>query len=217
MKKLHAYHYLCITLQRTATHCNTQRVCIYEGTPCISLPLQHITKYYTTLHSTVTLCNTMQNISSLQHAATNYKTPQHTTQHTATHCAYIYINRLHAQYYLCTTLQQTTKHCNTLQHTAIYCITLQHTAHTYTWIEPIIINVYATHCNTLQNSASHCNTLQNTTPHYNTLQHTTVYCNTLHINTCEYSPSAAPSTSAQIHARSANTCTHPHKQNKNNF
>jgi len=55
-----------------------------------------------------------------------------------------------------------------LPHTATHCNTLQHTAtqmqHTR---------------NTLQHTATHCNTLQHTATHCNTLPHTAIHCYTL--------------------------------------
>ena len=122
-------------------------------------------------------------------------------------------------------VQHTATHYNTLQHTATHCNTLQHTAiisrlwmsRVYTdesrrtdldkghcigyvaWVK----ESSATHCNTLQDTATHCNTLQHTARHCNTrlsycktlqhaathvyhtaehgntLQHTATHCNTL--------------------------------------
>jgi len=109
-----------VSLQHTATHCNT---------------LQHTATHCNTLQHTATHCNT------LQHSATLYNTLQHsanwysvcgvrhswnlwhdshynTLQHTATHCD---------------TLQHTATNCNTRQHTATPCNTLQHTA-TYLYV-----------------------------------------------------------------------------------
>ena len=63
-----------------------------------------------------------------------------------------------------------------MQHTATYCNILQHTAliwayyvciHTFRWQKSTHT---ATHCNTLQHTATHCNTLQHTATHCNTLQ-----------------------------------------------
>jgi len=51
---------------------------------------------------------------------------------------------------------------------ATHCNTLQHTA---THCESVLQHT-ATHCNTLQHTATHCNTLQHTATHYNTLQQT---------------------------------------------
>jgi len=70
-------------------------------------------------------------------------------------------------------VEQTVTPCNTPQHhkpqhTATHCNTLKHTA------------VFATYCNTLQDTARHCNTLQHTATHCNTLQHTATR-NTLHL------------------------------------
>jgi len=85
-------------------------------------------------------------------------------------------------------------HGNTLQHSAIHCNTLQHTAtlcnmqltapqsNAYRLLFYCFVHT-ATHCNTLQHTATHCNTLQHTATqsnayrllfcaHCNTLQHT---------------------------------------------
>jgi len=72
------------------------------------------------------------------------------------------------------TLQHTATHCNMLQHMAMCCNTLQHT----TLIAVRILmseaqfgeKIFATHCNTLQHTATHCNTLHHTATHCNTLQ-----------------------------------------------
>ena len=60
---------------------------------------------------------------------------------------------------------------------ASHCNTLQHTA-THC-ITPHHTARYRTHCNTLQHTAAHCSTLQHTATHCNTLQHTATHCNTL--------------------------------------
>ena len=98
----------------------------------------------------ICLCNTMQ------HNATLY------LQQSATLC-----NTLSATPYqrvcLCNTLQLyfCKTHRNTLQHTATHSVPPH-----------ISASISATHCNTLQHTATHCNTLQHTATHCNTLQHT---------------------------------------------
>ena len=46
-------------------------------------------------------------------------------------------------------------------HAATHCNTLQHTATqgVCVWVTPLVMH---THCNTLQHAATHCNTLQHT-------------------------------------------------------
>jgi len=62
------------------------------------------------------------------------------------------------------TLQHGATHYTMLQHTGTLCNTLQHTPVTY--VCPIAnISSRATHCNTLQHTATHCNTLQHTATH----------------------------------------------------
>jgi len=86
-----------MTLQHTATHCNTRNgpstLCNTRCSPVIW--------HCNTLQRTSTHCNT------LQHTATHCNT----LQRTATHC---------------NTLQRTATHCNTLQHTHWICNTLQY-------------------------------------------------------------------------------------------
>ena len=73
--------------------------------------------------------------------------------------------------------ERTAAHCNILQHTAIkhpaihsatHCNTLQRTA---------------THCDILGHTATHCNKLQNTATHCYTLKYAATHCNTLHNHT----------------------------------
>ena len=128
--------YVCDTLQRTATCCNT---------------LQHTATHIQGLavdwscHVTLTLLP-----DTLQHTATHCNTLQHTATHCNTHTG------ARGRLELTDSLQHVATHCNTLQHTyrgsrrtgvAMWrlpcCQTLQHTA---------------THCNTLQHTATHCNT-----------------------------------------------------------
>jgi len=78
-------------------------------------------------------CNTLQQCSALQHAAT-HDTRQETLQHTATHCNTLQHAASSGTHH-CTTLhhtatvQHTATHCNTLQHTATHCNTLHHEAY----------------------------------------------------------------------------------------
>jgi len=62
---------------------------------------------------------------------------------------------------------RTTAHCNTLQHTATqHCNTLGRTERQ---------KDIATHCSTLQHTATHCHTLQRIATHCNTPQHAATY------------------------------------------
>ena len=105
-----------VTLQRTATQCNT----LQHNAPHRTT-LQHTTTHCTTPHYTATHHNT------LLHAAPHHNTPQYTVphcntlQHTGTHC-----------------LPHTATHC--LPHTATDCHTLLHTVTKYK-----ILQHFATH------------------------------------------------------------------------
>jgi len=71
---------------------------------------------------------------------------------------------------------------------ATHCNTLQHTA-TYCNIL-LKLQHTATYCNALQHTATHCIALQRTTTHCNALQRTATHCNTLqhtatHCNTLQ--------------------------------
>jgi len=150
-------------------------------------------------------------------------------QHTATLYRATSMFRSHFPASYCNTLQHAATHCNTLQHTATHyrvpnklrrcyfashflpmspvgkahlagidmqdngdetfsrrlsaathCNTLQHTATlqaTATYYKTM--QHTTTPCNTLQQIATHCNTLQHTAAYYKTMQHTTTPCNTL--------------------------------------
>jgi len=66
--------------------------------------------------------------------------------------------------------------CHSLRHTATHCNTLQHTASLRHSLQQTATHcLTATHCNTLQHTATHCLTAT----HCNTLQHTATHCNTL--------------------------------------
>ena len=150
-----------ITMQHTATHCNTllstsdtwrgyaseKRIMSVRSTKTakiIQRMLHHcVAVVIGTLQHTATRCNTALYCSTLSPRRSS------STFYTATHC---------------NTLQHTATHCNTLQYTATHCSKPQNTA---------------TPCNTLQHPATHCNTPQHTATHCNTLQHTATHCNTL--------------------------------------
>ena len=63
--------HISLTLQRTATHCNT---------------LQHIATHCNTLQRTATHCNTLQRTATHRNALQHTATYCNTLQHTATHC-----------------------------------------------------------------------------------------------------------------------------------
>jgi len=98
--------------------------------------------------------------------------PGKALQHTATHCKALQHTAAH-----CSTLQHTVAHCNTLQHTATHWYILvtfpSHTASLcgrapcskHSQYTRIFVCT-ATHCNTLQHTATHCNTLQHTATHW---------------------------------------------------
>jgi len=170
---------LCNTPQHITTHCNTLHC--YNS-------LQHTATPYITLHHTVSRCNTLQ--------------------HTATH---LYQNHQGARAEVLA-LQHTATPWNSLQDTVSYCITLQHAAtHSYQhhwetraevlaqcqWVL-LVLQLTASHSNTLHHTATHCNTLVPTSlrgkgwgtrsrsigatrsaTHCNTLQHPASRCNTL--------------------------------------
>jgi len=95
-----------LTLQHTATHCNT---------------LQHTAPNCNALQYTTTYCNTYLRVTGLWIRAAS-ATHCFTLLHTATCCNLLQHTATH-----CNTLQHTATHCNTLQHTATHCNTLQHT------------------------------------------------------------------------------------------
>ena len=175
-----------MTLQRTATHCNTLQ---HTATHCNALQHTTIALPYTCNNAsrkphTATHCSTMQHCNTLQHTATRCNTLQHSATHY--NCSILHLQQRKSQNSHCNTLQHTAtlQHITTvspstcdarhkphietrynlLQHAATRCNTLQHAA---------------THCNTLQHTATHCITLQHTATHCSTLQHTATHCNTL--------------------------------------
>jgi len=168
----------CNTLQHTATHCNTlathcnklHLVCEQRSNkrhfPPTSAQQQHTATHCNTL---ATHCNTLQHTcNTLQHTATNL-------QHTATHCNELatHCNTLHL---VCEQSgDQTRAISHQLQpsnHSATHCNILQHTAPCL-WAKikqepfPANFNPATTHCNTPQHTATHCKTLL----HRSTLQH----------------------------------------------
>jgi len=98
----------CITLQYTATRCNTH----YNTLDFKTMPEQQCVLYHALLH-------TASHCSTLQHTTTHCNT----LQHDATHCNTLQHTAIHYN-----TLQHTTTHLNTLQHKATHCNTPQYTA-----------------------------------------------------------------------------------------
>jgi len=115
---LHLRRLTLVSLQITATHCNTLQ---HTGTHGNT---RHTATHGNTRQHTATHCNTRQ------HTTTHCNTQQHTAthgntlQHTATPCNML----LHFRRLTLVSLQHNTSHCNTLQHTATHCNILQHTA-----------------------------------------------------------------------------------------
>ena len=112
--------------------------------------LQHTETHCNTLQHTATSCNT------LQHAATRCR------------CSRTKCRRGHKA---TQRLQHTAAHCNILQHTSAHRNKLQMLESQLPQCSRFSSTI-ATHCNTLQHTATHCNTLQHTATHCNTLQHT---------------------------------------------
>ena len=119
-----------------------------------------------------------------------------TLQHTTRHCMTLQ-HTTNTQHHTATDCIHTATLCNTRQRTATYC---KHIAHHLKMQTAEILQLFATHCNTLQHTANtlrhtahtqhitsrsafsdretslqhtaaHCSTLQHTTPHCQTLQH----------------------------------------------
>jgi len=107
-----------MTLQHTATHCDTLQ---YPATLCSTL--QHTATHCNTLQHTATHCNTLQHPAALCNTLQHSATLCNTLQHPATLC-----NTLQHSATPYNTLQHTATHCNTLQHSATHCNTLQHAA-----------------------------------------------------------------------------------------
>jgi len=77
--------------------------------------------------------------------------------------------------------------CKYMQHSATHCNTLQYTAthHTathYNTLQYTTLQLAATRCNTLQHTAIHHTAKHCNTLQYITLQHTATHCNTPHCN-----------------------------------
>ena len=172
----------CISLQRTATHCNTGRPAHAAASPatCISKMYATHCNSLQALHLPATHCNTLQLI------ATHCNTLQQ--RKTCACCRVIRNVRfknvrnsliLTTPHYI--SLQFTTSHCNSLHLTATHCNSLQLTATHCNKEDLRMLSQYAfqkgthhtaTHYNALQLTASHCESLQLTATHCNTLQHT---------------------------------------------
>jgi len=132
---------------------------------------------------------------SLQYAATNCNTQQHTVtyRNKLLHVATQILNlAIMADWTHIFRHIHTATHCNTFTH----CYTLQNRFETSPfWPAGPMFRFAATHCNTLQHTATHCNTLQHIATHCSTdfgphhsdrlglcfllLRHTATYCNTL--------------------------------------
>ena len=145
-----------ITLQHTATHCNT---------------LQHAATHCDTLRHTATHCNTLQHTATPQARGqfdSSGVRQRNTPQHAATRC-----NTLQHAATRCNTLQHVATHCNTLQHAATHCNTANQGKFDSRWQEAAPHN--APHHSTWPQTATHCTTLQHTAAHCNTLQHTATH------------------------------------------
>jgi len=119
-----------------------------------SLSLQHTATHCNTLQHTATHCNALQNLFNTLFQVSRYNTPQRTAthcntlQHTATHCK---IFSTHFFKSLATT------HRNALQHTATHCNALQILFNTLLQISRYnTLQHTASHCNTLQHTATLC-------------------------------------------------------------
>ena len=93
---------------------------------------------------------------------------------------------------------------------ATHCNTLQHTATPYNPLQHTAtycntLQHTATHYNTLQHSATPCNTLQHTATHCNTLHHTASYCNTLEHTTTHHNTPQHIATRCNTLQRTATT------------
>jgi len=117
---------------------------------------------------------------------------------------------------LCIKLQDTARHCNTLQHTTTHCNTLHHMHRLTT------STVRDQRCNTMQQSAAHCSTMLHhtatdfsTATHCKTLQHTATHRNTphqsaVHCNTILHHPATDLSTATHCTTPSTLHHTAPH-------
>ena len=206
----------CNTLPYTATHCNTLQLTVVlnikysvvsERRNVNRIALQHTTTHYNTLQHTTTHCSVeyqeLRRVSEaeydLQRTATHCNTLQHTATQQSTPQVTVVLNIKYCvvsqrQNMICNALQRTATHCTGLQHTATHRNTPQHI------VTHLLVSVSlflrggactATHCNTLQHTATHCNILQHTATRCNTLQHTRTHSITLqdsatHCNTLQH-------------------------------
>jgi len=129
-----------VTLQHTATHCNTpQHTAAHRNT------LQHTATHCNTPQHTAAHRNTQQytatHCNAPQCTATHYNALQHTTAHRYLQCACsnvysrillskVFRNRLYDTATHSNILQRTETHCNTLQYAAPHGTTLQETCNT---------------------------------------------------------------------------------------
>jgi len=101
------------------------------------------------------------------------------------------------------------------RYSATHCNTLQHTATHYTTPRLESVQQTATHCNTLQHTASQdfasCSEAHNTATHYNALQHIATHCNTLHLKTLRRTPKLKYCITLEYVATHCNTLQHTAK------
>ena len=156
-----------LTLQHTATRCNTpQHAATRCNTSCRQEKRFSWKVDYFKSQLTPQFARSIANCNTLQHVAAHCNMLQHTK---SSHLA----DKKDASswQYMCS-LQHTATHRNSLQHTAPHLADKEEIS---SWKMDVLA---ATHCNTLQHTATHCNTLQHTAPHGNTLQHTATHCHT---------------------------------------
>jgi len=121
---------LCITLQHTATLCNTPQHIVWDHR---RQPQRRAESLYYAIHCnilrhTATYCNTLKHTAThcntLQHAVWDYWRQQQrraASLHYAIHCNILRHTATHCNILHCNTLQHTATYCNTLQHTATHC------------------------------------------------------------------------------------------------
>jgi len=177
----------CISLQRTATHCNTGRPAHAAASPatCISKMYATHCNSLQALHLPATHCNTLQLIAThcntLQQRKTcaccrvirnvRFKNVRNSLILTTPHYISLQFTTSH-----CNSLHLTATHCNSLQLTATHCNSLQQRRPAHA-VAICISKRYAPHCNSLQRTAAHCIALRVLATHCNTLQHTATHCN----------------------------------------
>ena len=210
----------CNSLQHTAIHCNAlQHTAAYHFAAAVAAGrASDAATHYNALQLTVTHCNTLQHMTffccclravprMVQHTAKLWNT--NCNKYPATHCNSMQHNTTHCnilQLSLCCycrlragpwIVQHTATYCNT--HSATYCNTHGNTHCNPHMLLLSTLQHTATHCNTLQHTATHntlqhtsfatvaCgqglgwrNTLQRTATHNNTLQLTATLCNAVH-------------------------------------